>query len=295
MICRGESTSHIPTHLRINDLTSWDTNSSGPGGSSILFMESGRVFVDGVKVTPERNAPAQLFSINMAGAEGKNWGASIKNVDALASTYTADSYVALNNFTGAFFEEDGIATPGSIAQTRDMGFGEYVAGEGPVIAYTFNFPPTELTSAVRFVAVGDSTGAGTGNRYAHIEENIVLRRSGATTSVIRKTNVRNDRSAGWGQNQYPASFVLLTGQAWAADMTLEAGDTVVSGGNVYLVILSDGQAGSTAPTTTNSIEVLGGVSYMYIGPVNANRAVVVLSGQAGFDMRWSGKIEMVSV
>ena len=67
---------------------------------------------------------------------------------------------------------------------------------------------------------------------------------------------------GDGYTSVPA---VTIGTSWTADMTLAVGDYVANGDYHYKVTVSDGQAGATAPTHTESAVTHHGVRYKFWG------------------------------
>jgi hypothetical protein len=94
--------------------------------------------------------------------------------------------------------------------------------------------------------------------------------------AIDFSTVPPDRGFGDGYSSAP---VVTIGTPWTANMTIAVGDKVTNGDYHYNVTVSDGTAGTTAPTHTESAVTHDGVRYKFLG-VKAT-CTAVLGGPGG--------------
>ena len=66
---------------------------------------------------------------------------------------------------------------------------------------------------------------------------------------------------------YASAPAVTVGTTWTANVELEVGDNIAYGDYHYRVTVSDGQAGTTAPTHTSGVAAPGGdgVTYKFLG------------------------------
>ena len=240
-------------------------------------------------VGSEEDPPLRAFSFNIIG--GPNDSLVLKNNDCSSSTYSSELY-ALTASDQAHAEISGnVGNSSGIIHINER-VSATTTDYRAALAWRYIIPGVNTIASLRARAVGHATAGSTiANAYARYDvESVVTRGSGAIATLRDKVVLKSLTS--YTNNQYPVTVALLTGPSWSSGISLTIGDVVVNSlGATYLVITSDGQAGSVEPVHTTGALIIDGVRYMYLGAESRNEVAVIVSAENGIDMTWSIEID----
>lgn len=260
------------------------------GGSGFGYIEAKSVVVTGCVVEAETNAPDQLFTFILSGADAGEGTA----VTMIGNDFSESTYVQMYNLTTtveASVNIYGNATPVGAGRIIKDTF-RILGNQGEAaLPWSYTIPSTETGVDVTVRALGQShpsTGLQdrtTGALYsATFYKNAI-----SATSVIGTTEQYAHSNV--SSNAAPVRAILMTGSAWPTSTAVTAGDVYVSGGNVFLIVTS-GTTGASAPVHTSGFASTGTETSVFIGAEDTDKIQIVLSGSTSTKMYWVGEVEM---
>lgn len=290
ILSNGAASSKINAEIIVTGVAFDDSNVAGTANYSYISAEPTRLIVTGCKFGVERNAPTDsaVFA-NLSNTQGTTPTLVLTGNDFSTS-------IAPNAYRYS------TASSAKISTANNLKNGEMVQENINIAAETQNFDPTVVwyrdlnVNNTIMEVITRTTGYSTNSTDDYLSEetrSVYRRNNSGVCSELARNNIRYTTS-------YPvtngkgAFTTLLNGTAWASTTAYVVGNVVTSSGNVYLCITA-GTSSGTGPTHTSGAALDNTVRWLYLGGVDNNRIVHVVSGFSGVNMKWSGRIEVNEV